>query len=241
MGVRDLLKGIRTLTILAVAQLLLLASSQPLNGADDLQRVLAKLDATSEKFKSAQGDLVWDNVQTQPIEDKDSQAGTVFVERKAGQLKMALHLKTDQGRPIQKDMVYAEGLFKLYEPKIKQMQVFRAGANKAQFDTFLTLGFGGSGKELLKVWQVSYAGADTVDGHPTDKLELIPREEAVRKNFVKIVLWIDRETGLALKQQSFDTSGNYRVVSYHNLKLNGPIPAEAFEIKTAPGTQMVTR
>jgi outer membrane lipoprotein-sorting protein len=227
---------------MAVALLLLLAlPSSRAFAADDLQKVLAKLDEASTKFKSVQGDLVWENVQTQPIEDRDAQAGTVIFERKSGQLQMALHLKTDQGRPIQKDMVYAGGLFKLYEPKIKQMQVFKAGANKAQFDTFLTLGFGGSGKELVKAWEVSYAGSEAVDGHPTSKLQLIPRDEGVRKNFTKVDLWIDMDNGLALKQQSFDPSGNYRIVSYHNLKLNGSVPSDAFDLKTLQGTQIINR
>jgi outer membrane lipoprotein-sorting protein len=47
------------------------------------------------------------------------------------------------------------------------------------------------------------------------------------------------EKGLAVKQQSFDPDGNNRVVTYSNLKPNVSIPANAFEIKTAPGTRII--
>jgi outer membrane lipoprotein-sorting protein len=56
-----------------------------------------------------------------------------------------------------------------------------------------------------------------------------------------VLLWVDMDTGLAARQQFFDASGNYRVATYHNVKLNAPVPAKSFEIKTAPGTQIVNR
>lgn len=226
-------------SILALILLAPMAASIPARAADDLDKVLARLDASSAKFKSAQADIVWDNVQTQPIEDKDSQAGTVLFDRKGGQLQMALHLKTDNGRPIEKEMVYAGGVFKLYEARIKQLQIFQAGANRAQYDMFLTVGFGGSGKDLQKNWDVSLVGTETVDGVSAPKLQLIPRDANLLKSITKVFLWIDMDKGVAVKQQSFDPAGNYRMVVYHGIKLNVPTPSDAFEIKTAPGTQTV--
>jgi len=219
--------------------LMLLLAARPVFGADDLPKVLAKLDSSSTQFRSAQADISWDNVQTEPLPDTDSQAGTVLFERKAGQLSMALHLKTDNGKPVLKDMVYSGGLFKLYEPRIKQMQVFKAGSNRAEYDTFLTLGFGGSGKDLQRTWDVSYSGAEAVDGQQAWKLTLAPKEESVRKTFPKVVLWVDMSRGIALKQQSFDPSGNYRVVTYRNIRLNESVPGNAFELKPPAGTNIV--
>jgi outer membrane lipoprotein-sorting protein len=218
---------------------MMIPAALPALAADDLNKVLAKLDEASIKFKSAAADIDWDNVQTQPILDKDTQAGTVLFERKNGQLSMALHLKTDNGKPVPKDMVYAGGQFKLYEPLLKQIQVFQAGANRADYDTFLTLGFGGSGKDLVKNWQATYAGSETVDGANTDKLELLPIQDSVKKNITKVILWVNMDNGIAVKQRSIDPAGNYREVTYHNVHLNAPVPSKAFEIKTASGTRVV--
>ena len=219
--------------------LFLISSALPMLAADDLEKVLARLDDISLKFKSAQADIVWDNVQTQPMPDTDSQAGTILFERKNNQLRMALHLKTDNGKPVLKDVVYADGVLKLYQPLQKQMVITQAGANRAEYDMVLTVGFGGSGKDLQKNWDVSYVGIEQVDGVAASKLQLVPHDASLRKSVTKVFLWIDMDKGVAVKQQSFDPSGNYRVVTYHNLHLNGSVPSNAFEIKTASGTQIV--
>ena len=73
-------------------------------------------------------------------------------------------------------------------------------------------------------------------GVAATRLELLPREESLKKNVAKVILWVDLDRGVALKQRFDDPSGNYREVTYKNLKLNGGVPGDAFEIKTAPGT-----
>ena len=207
----------------------------------ELDQALRKLDASAARFKSAEADLTVDNVQTQPIEDKDTQTGTVLFQRKDGQLSMAMHLKTDNGKPVPKDAVYADGVFQLYEPLLKQVQVFKAGSNQSSVDTFLALGFGASGKDLEKNWVITYGGPEQVNGTATTKLELVPKDEGVKKNVVKVILWIDLDNGIALKQQSFDATGNYRLASYKMQHLNGSVPAGAFKLKTAPGTAVIPR
>ena len=212
---------------------------RPATAEDDLGKVLAKLDASSAKFKSAQADIVWDNVQIKPVEDDDKQTGTALFARKGGQMQVAVHLKTDNAKPIQKDMVYADGVGKLYEARLKQMQVFKVGEKRSELETFLTLGFGGSGKDLQKGWDVTYEGSELLNGVSAAKMQLIPRDPALAKTAPRVLLWIDMDKGVALKQQRFDAAGNYVIFSYSNIRLNGPVPSDAFAIKTAPGTQTV--
>jgi outer membrane lipoprotein-sorting protein len=42
-----------------------------------------------------------------------------------------------------------------------------------------------------------------------------------------------------VKQQRFDTAGNYVIFTYNNIQLNKKVASNAFEIKTASGTQVV--
>jgi outer membrane lipoprotein-sorting protein len=212
----------------------------PVRAADNLDKVIAKLDASAKTFASAQADIVWDNVQTQPVLDKDSQAGTaIFARGKDGQMQVAVHIKTDNGKPVLKDLAYANGVGKMYEPAIKQIQVFKVGDKSAQLETFLTLGFGGSGQDLAKNWQITDAGTEAVNGVQAAKLQLVPHDPALAKTTPKVLLWIDLDKGVALKQQRFDSAGNYVVFTYSNIQLNKKVPSNAFEIKTAPGTQVV--
>ena len=64
---------------------------------------------------------------------------------------MAADLKQDNGKDAPKTVVYDNGEVNLYEPAIKQLTVMRAGANKGQWESFLTLGFGGSGSDLERI------------------------------------------------------------------------------------------
>jgi outer membrane lipoprotein-sorting protein len=205
-----------------------------------LDKVVAKLDASAKTFTSAQTDIVWENVQTQPVLDKDSQVGTaIFARGKDGQMQVAVHIKTDNGQPVLKDLSYTGGIGKMYEPAIKQIQIFKVGDKSGQLETFLTLGFGGSGQDLKKNWEITYVGTDTVNGVQAAKLQLVPHDPAVAKTAPKVLLWIDMDKGVALKQQRFDSTGNYVIFSYSNIQINKKIPSNAFEIKTAAGTQVV--
>ena len=218
----------------------LAATVIPVRAADDLDKVIAKLDASAKTFASAQADIVWDNFQTQPVPDKDSQTGTVlFARGKDGQMQVAVRIKTDNGKPMQKDLSYTGGIGKMYEPAIKQIQVFKVGDKSGQLEMFLTLGFGGSGQDLKKNWEITPAGTEAVNGVQAAKLQLVPRDPAVAKTTPKVFLWIDLDKGVAVKQQRFDSAGNYVVFTYGNIQLNKKVPSNAFDIKTASGTQIV--
>ncbi len=207
----------------------------------ELDKTLARLDATAQKFKSAEAEVVWDNVQTQPIYDKDTQTGTIYFERRKGEVSTALHLKTLDGKPVPKEMVYDGGEFKLYEPMLKQLTIFKTTGKQSQIESFLALGFGGSGADLKKNWNVRYTGAETIDGMATSRLELLPLNEGAKQNVSKVILWVDMASGIAIRQQSFDPSGNYRMVNYKIVHLNSGVPANAFAVKTASGTRVIQR
>jgi len=227
--------------IVAVLALTAIITARAADDLNNLDKVIARLDASAKTFTSAQADIVWDNIQTQPVPDKDSQTGTVlFARGKDGQMQVAVHIKTDNGKPLQKDLSYTGGIGKMYEPAIKQMQVFKVGDKSGQLETFLTLGFGGSGQDLKKNWEIASAGTEAVNGVQAAKLQLVPHDPALAKTTPKVLLWIDLDKGVALKQQRFDSTGNYVVFIYSNIELNKKVPSGAFEIKTASGTQIVT-
>lgn len=218
----------------------LVTSSVPFaSAADNLQTVLAKMDASAATFKSAQADIEWDSVQTNPIPDTSSQSGTVVFERKNGEVQAALRLKMSDGKPYEKDMVYANGVGKMYEPSNKQLNVYPVGSHRQVFDTMLTLGFGGSGTDLQKNWTVQFLGDEKVNGIPTVKLQLTPKDSEVLKAAPKVILWVDMSKGIGIKQQRFQADGTYAVVTYSNIRLNGKVPSNAFELNTAPGTQTI--
>jgi outer membrane lipoprotein-sorting protein len=127
----------------------------------------------------------------------------------------------------------------VYQPDIEQVTEYSAGKNKAAFESFLVLGFGGRGHDLPKSFDVRYEGAETVDGLQTAKLNLTPKQAKVRNMFQTIILWIDPARGISVQQQFIDANGDYRLAKYRDIKLNQNIPGDKFKLKTSGRTKWV--
>ena len=80
----------------------------------------------------------------------------------------------------------------LFEQKVNQVTVL---TKFSQYQDWFMLGFGASGKELEQKWDIKYLGSEKIDGIKTDKLEMIAKDPAVRKNVLKLTLWMDSERG----------------------------------------------
>jgi outer membrane lipoprotein-sorting protein len=201
----------------------------------DLRKVISQLDAAAAKFLSAQADFTWDEFQA-VVQESDVQSGTIYFERKKGVTRMAAYLQKDNGKDALKTVVYDGGEVEYYEPGIKQMTILRAGANRGQWESFLTLGFGGSGTDLEANWQVSLLGNETINGVSVAKLDLVPKTQKVQEMFTHVTIWIDPVRGVSLKQVFYQPSGDLRTATYKNIRYNTPTADEVFHIKTAPGT-----
>ena len=223
--------------IFAASIALLLLPVRAAFAADDLDKVLRKLDMAAANFHTTQADFEFDSIQTDPIPDKDVQKGTVYYERKGKAFQMAAHIREVNGKPGYKVYTYSDGMLKLFEQKINQVTRIKAG----KFESYMMLGFGASGKDLADKWDITYMGPETLDGVKTEKLELIAKDPAVRKNLPKVTIWVDTDRGVSLKQLFDEGAGQYRVCVYFNFKVNKSLPGDAFKLKTNKETQYIDR
>jgi len=210
-------------------------AQSPSTSGGSLDKVLTAMDQQASTFKNAQADFVWDQY-TKVVDDHDQQQGTIYF-RRAG--KSDLQMAADIQKPAAKQVLFSEGKVRLYEPKIDQVTEYDAGKNKSDFESFLVLGFGGGGHDMLKSFDVKYDGEETVQGVKTAKLDLTPKSQKVRGMFNRIILWIDPARGVSVQQQFFDADGNYRLAKYNNIKLNDKINDDVFKLKTTSKTQVV--
>jgi len=203
--------------------------------ANSLESVLTRMDQTAAAFKTAEADFVWDQYQS-VVQETDTQAGTIYFRRNSKDLEMAANIT----KPDQKYVLFSKGNVSVYQPKMDQVTEYSAGKNKADFESFLVLGFGGRGHDLQKTFDVTYKGDETVQGTATSKLELVPKSQRGKNISAKIVLWIDNARGVSVQQQFFEPSGDYRLAKYSNIKLNTKITDDVFKLKTTPNTKVVT-
>ena len=219
---------------LIVAGLCFTALYAAAQGDADLQKTLSQMDKAAANFHSAQADFVWDQY-FKVVNDKDSQKGTVYYRRVGKDIQMMADITEPP-----KAVLFSDGKVQVYEPKLKRVTSYEAGKNRDAVESFLVLGFGGSGHDMLKSFDVKSLGSETVNGVNTEKLELVPKTERVRGIFSKIWLWIDPAQGISLQQQFFEPSGDYRLAKYSNLKLNQKIPDSVFKLKTSGDTKFVS-
>jgi outer membrane lipoprotein-sorting protein len=222
--------------ILAGALALALLPVRAALGADDKDRVLRKLDTAAANFHTTSAEFEFDSVTTEPILEKDIQKGVVYYERKGGAFQMSAHIEEQNGKKAPKMYVYSGGGIKLYEPLIDQVTTL---SKLSQYESWFMLGFGASGKDLEQKWEIKYLGSELLEGKKTEKLELVAKDPAVRKNIAKVTIWVDPETGVSLKQVFDQGPGQYRVSVYFNIKVNQPLPADAFTLKTTKKTVVV--
>jgi outer membrane lipoprotein-sorting protein len=227
----------------AVAIALVLLPLRSAFAADDLDKVLRRLDVAARNFHSTSADFEFDTIVTDPVYDKDVQTGIVYYQRNDGVFQMGVHIAEHNNKPAPKVYTYGNGSFKLFEPGINQVTTYTK-ANK--FESYVMLGFGASGKDLEAKWDIKYLGSENLlDGKATiqtEKLELVAKDPEVRKNLTKVTIWVDPDRAVSLRQE-LNFPSNTRISIYSNIKVNVPksIPGDAFTFKTDPKTQYSTQ
>ena len=218
---------------------LALASSASLAVAqenDPLAKVLHTMDEAAANFRSAEANFVWTtyNSVINDVAEKDS--GRIFFRRTGKDTEMA----ADVAPPASKQIVFANGKIQVYIPETRQVDVYDAGTHREEFETFLVLGFGSSGAEMKKTFEVKYLGNERIGDRDTAKLELTPLSAKVRGQFPRIDLWIDTQSGLSLRQQLWETGGDYRLADYSNIQVKQKIADNVFRLKVPGDAKVVT-
>ncbi len=189
-----------------------------------LDEVLRQMDAASEKFQSAEANFRWD-LYDHLVKETTTQTGTIYFKKQGSATVMGAKVVSPKIQILE----FRNGVFRLFEPATNHLTVVK---NQAQMDSFLTLGFGASGKDLLKAWTVSDLGDEVVDGVKTAKLDLVPKDPAVHNNCTHMTIWVDPARGISLKQSFYMPSDDYRTAIYSDIKYNQPVNEAPYKIKT---------
>ncbi len=226
--------------LFALGGCLLVAAAMPQEKPADsgsLDAVLKKMDAAAATFRTTQAQFEWDRYERVIDEVDDIQSGMIYYRRAGKEIEM----KADIVKPDRKYVLFSGGKIRMYLPRPDQVTVYDLGKNTVDFEAYLDLGFGGSGQDLVKSFDVTYLGPETIGGIATAKLELIPKSDRVRNSTLKrILLWVDLDRGISVQQQFFEPQGDYRLAKYSAIKVNEKINSDVFQLKTTGKTQTIS-
>lgn len=228
--------GAAMLSILAGAQTgAQAAQNDAPKNAGALDRVLTQMDTAAASFRTTEANFVWDQYQ-RVVDETETKKGQIYFRRQGKEIQMMAEIT----EPDPQSALFSGGKGQLYQPKIDQVTEYNLGKNRADFESYLVLGFGGGGHDLLKLYDVKYLGDETVLGTNCAKLELVPKSAKIRNTFARILLWIDPAKGISVQQQFFEPSGDYRLAKYSDIRVNQKIPDSAFKLKTTGKTKFVS-
>jgi outer membrane lipoprotein-sorting protein len=195
------------------------------NAQGNLKASMEKLDAASKRFQSVQAEFqkeLYDSI----VKETTEQNGKLYFERPGGGVRLGIVTTGAEARTVE----YKGGNLRVYNPGIKCFDPVSAGS-QSRVETFLALGFGGSGADLEKSWTVTDLGpGEPVDGVKVEKLNLVPRDQSVKANVDHIVLWMDLERAIALKQILYAPNRDTQTAVYSHIRYNQKVDAGGFQI-----------
>jgi outer membrane lipoprotein-sorting protein len=215
---------------------LILAGTPALPAAGDtLQQVLARMDRAASDFKAMTAQVTHID-HTDILNDETKESGTVTMKKvQPGEMQG----RVDFTVPDRKTITFEKRRIQEYLPKINTLQVFDLDKHGEQLDRFLMIGFGTSGTELAKDYDVSVLGTENIKGQSAIRLQLIPRAAEARQYVQKIELWIPEQGDpYPLREKIFEPSRDYRLVTYDGLNINPPLQPDALQLKPPPGVKI---
>ena len=163
----------------------ILALSLPLM-ADQLSDVFARLDKAAVGFKGMSAN-VKQNVHTELVHDDSVENGTVKLRRpKPSDTRVLMDLTS----PDKKTVSVEGDQIKIYLPKAKTVQVYDLRSRRSAVQQGLLLGFGATSAEIKASYDVTWVGAETLNGQPVSRIRLVPRAKEVLQSMKQADLWI---------------------------------------------------
>jgi outer membrane lipoprotein-sorting protein len=202
---------------------------------DSLENVLERMDRAASSFKALSADVK--SVQhTAVINEDNTDTGRMLLKRS----KRDMHMLVELIQPDSKSIAIQGQKVEIYYPKRNAVEEYDIGQRRELLQQFLLIGFGTSGKELSAAYNINVLGGDTVAGQVTTHLELVPKSPEVLKNLKKLELWIPESEGYPIQQKFHLAGGDYKLVTYTNVKVNPPLTDGDLKLKAPKNVKRVS-
>jgi outer membrane lipoprotein-sorting protein len=199
-----------------------------------LEQILTKVEQRGNDLRSMSSKITqkkWTDI----LEEFDQgESGRFYFLKKSGKV----YLRKDISQPQNNSLVINEGKVTFYQPGIKQAQRYDLGRNKDKAE-FLLLGFGSNKQVLKEAYNIRLLGREKVRDSETYVLELTPRSETVSAYFPQIVLWVDPQTWVPIRQKLVEATQDFLQIDFEDVQLNASVPESQFTLKLPKDVRIV--
>lgn len=201
-----------------------------------LEQILSRMDQSGANLRSMSCQITqkkWTDI----LEEFDKgETGRFYFLKKGGKV----YLRKDIVQPQDNSLVIADGKVVFYQPRIKQAQQYNLGENKDKAE-FLLLGFGSNKQSLKNTYAIRLLGNEKIRGRECHILELTPKSEKVSAFFPQIVLWVDNQLNVPIRQKLVEPTKDYLLIDFDEIQLNPPIADSLFQLKLPKDVKVVGR
>ena len=204
---------------------------------DPLHDLLARMDKAASTFQAMSGKVTY-VTHTDVLNDDSKESGTVVMKKVApGEVQGLIDFLQPDRRTVQ----FEKRSLQIYYPKIKTVNKWDLGKHGEQLDQFIMIGFGTSGTQLARDYAVRVLASEksvSPQEIPTIRVELIPKSGEAREYLKKLELWIPQNGDpYPVREKISQSSGDYRLVVYSDLKINPSLKPDDLQLKLPAGVK----
>jgi outer membrane lipoprotein-sorting protein len=202
--------------------------------AESVDSILARMNSSAKSFKSVSATTKRDEY-VDVLKESSTQTGQILVKRSKGSVVALMKFDDPDPRSI-----HIEGHnVQIFYPKVNTVNVYDAGKYAHLMDQLILLGFGTSGTELAKEYDIQSEGAETIASRPTTHLKLIPKSAELQKGVKSIELWIPENQSWPLQEKITQPSKDYSLIHFSDVRTNPPLPDSAYDLKMPPNVKVI--
>ena len=203
--------------------------------AEALPDVLARMDRSAQEFKAVSAKLK--RLSYTAVLNESSEINGVMRLKRARNGIVGI---VEFGEPEPRIFHFSGHELQIYYPKANTVEIYDAEKYTKTMDQVLLLGFGTSGAELKRTYDIKAGGTEMVGTERTTRIELTPKSPELRKLLVKVELWIPEGQSNPVQAKFTEPSKNYELATYSDLQVNPALPDSVFELKLPAGVKKLT-
>ena len=203
-------------------------------GGESLSELLARMDHASASFTGMTATLKRVD-HTEIIGSNEEEVARVKLKRS----KTGLVGRVEFPDPNRRTVSLHDRTVEVFYPKSNTVQIVDARDFGQQFDQFLLLGFGTSGKDLEKNYNVRLIGPAMLGDLKTTHIELTPKSKQMLEYFQKAELWMSQGAPYPVQEKVHTNSQDYKLINYTDVKLNALLTDKELELLLPAGVKKI--
>jgi outer membrane lipoprotein-sorting protein len=205
--------------------------------AESLNDILSRMDQSAVSLRTFSAKMKRTEY-TKVLNDKEESDGLRLVKRANGQTIGIVQFFGKNPQTVR----LAGKTVEVYYPDAKRVEVYDAGKFGKigkQVDQLLLLGIGVRSADLRRDFDITAGGTETINGKQTTRIQLIPKDNELKKQAEKIEMWVPDGESVPIQVKVTRTSGDYNQAIYSDVQMNPALPDSAFELKTPADVKRV--